>query len=103
MNAHALMCPVLFGFLFHACIATESQTASRPESAQPVASAAIPPKLPEPAGPHGIGRIGYDWTDAERRDRYSSNPEAHRELMVYRWYPAGPKQMDQQSAVRFRI
>jgi dienelactone hydrolase len=94
MNSLALMVPVLIGLLFHSCIATLGQTASRPQSPQPVASATTPPKLPGPAGLHGIGRIGYDWTDTTRPDRYSSDPKAHRELMVYLWYPTGPKQAD---------
>jgi dienelactone hydrolase len=35
----------------------------------------------------GIGRAGYDWTDLSRPDRNSADPKAHRELMVYVWYP----------------
>jgi len=46
------------------------------------------PRLPTPSGPFGIGRAGYDWTDTSRHDRFSSDPQAHRELMVYLWYPA---------------
>ncbi len=42
------------------------------------------PKLPLPAGPFGIGRVGYDWTD----------PSRHRELMVYFWYPTSEKSAD---------
>lgn len=64
------------------------------------------PGLPAPSGPFGIGRVGYDWTDTARPDRYSNAPGAHREMMVYLWYPAaktadakgiylpGAKQMD---------
>jgi hypothetical protein len=44
--------------------------------------------LPLPSGPFGIGRIAFDWTDTARPDRYSSDPKAHHELMVYLWYPA---------------
>ena len=32
-----------------------------------------PPKLALPQGPFGVGRIGYDWTDPARLDRYSNN------------------------------
>ena len=39
------------------------------------------PRLPLPAGNFGIGRVGYDWTDAARK----------RELMVYFWYPTSGK------------
>jgi dienelactone hydrolase len=44
-----------------------------------------PPKLPLPSGPFGIGRVGYDWIDESR---------AHRELMVYLWYPTKGNQAD---------
>jgi alpha-beta hydrolase superfamily lysophospholipase len=44
------------------------------------------PQIPAPGGSFGIGRVGYDWVDT-RPDRYSSAPNAHRELMVYFWYP----------------
>ncbi len=43
--------------------------------------------IPVPSGPFGIGRIGYDWVDSSRPDRFSPKPSAHRELMVYFWYP----------------
>jgi dienelactone hydrolase len=49
------------------------------------------PRLPVPSGPFGIGRVGYDWVDASRPDRYASDPHAHRELMVYLWYPTSQK------------
>jgi predicted dienelactone hydrolase len=52
------------------------------------------PKLPAPSGPFGIGRVGYDWVDPLRPDRYSSDPNAHRELMVYFWYPTSGKSAD---------
>lgn len=34
--------------------------------------------FPAPRGPHPVGRVLMDWTDARR----------HRELMVFLWYPA---------------
>jgi predicted dienelactone hydrolase len=49
------------------------------------------PKLPLPSGPFGIGRTDREWIDSSRPDAYSSNPDAHRHLMVYLWYPAPPK------------
>jgi pimeloyl-ACP methyl ester carboxylesterase len=49
-------------------------------------------QLPRPSGPFGIGRVGYDWIDASRADRFIS--EAHRELMVYVWYPTSGKDRD---------
>jgi len=62
--------------------------------------------LPEPSGRYGIGRVGFDWVDTSRPDPYSQVAGAHREMMVYLWYPAkvkkdfkgmyqpGAKQMD---------
>ncbi len=49
------------------------------------------PQLPVPSGPFGIGRVSYDWIDMSRPDRFSSDPNAHRRLMVYIWYPTSPK------------
>jgi pimeloyl-ACP methyl ester carboxylesterase len=46
------------------------------------------PRLPAPSGTFGIGRIGYEWVDVSRPDAYSTDPEAHRDLMVYLWYPS---------------
>src|SRR5579871_3630508 len=46
------------------------------------------PHLQTPTGPFGIGRVGYEWTDGSRPDGHSQDPQAHRDLMVYLWYPA---------------
>jgi hypothetical protein len=84
-------CPVFVGVLFVACIALPSSCFGQAEivqKAQPTPAAAdTPGKLPLPSGRFGIGRIGYDWTDSSRRDRYSAEPSVYRELMVYIWYP----------------
>jgi dienelactone hydrolase len=74
------------------------------------------PQLPVPSGPFGIGRVGYDWIDTSRPDRYAADPQAHRELMVYLWYPTsqesandegeyfpGAKQMDAVPEVQRRM
>jgi predicted esterase len=74
------------------------------------------PTLPTPSGPFGIGRVGYEWIDTSRPDTYSANPDAHRDLMVYLWYPAPPtntgnrgpylpgaKQMDANPEVQRRV
>jgi len=50
-----------------------------------------PPRLPQPAGPFGVGRVSYDWIDNTRLETFSSNPQARRELMVYVWYPTDHK------------
>ena len=84
-----------------------SETAKASETQAPVF------KLPEPSGRFGIGQIGYEWIDAARPDGYSADPQAHRDLMVYFWYPSkrgvsgeraaywpGAKQMDADPSVR---
>jgi platelet-activating factor acetylhydrolase isoform II len=55
---------------------------SQKESAQ-----AIVPTLPVPLGPHGVGRVAFDWVDQGRVDEMAENPAAHPELVVYIWYP----------------
>lgn len=69
-------------------------------------------QLPEPSGTYGIGRVGFDWIDTSRPDRYAHAAGAHREMMVYLWYPAaktpddkvvyqpGAKQMDADTQAR---
>lgn len=76
---------ILFGSLCSGCAAMQAQTSKPPETAQPE----VVPQLPTPDGPYGIGRVGYDWIDTARRDRF--NPQAHRELMVHVWYPSSGK------------
>jgi pimeloyl-ACP methyl ester carboxylesterase len=49
---------------------------------------AATPTFPIPSGTFGIGRIGYEWIDLWRPDPYSTDPQAHRDLMVYLWYPS---------------
>jgi predicted esterase len=88
-----MKCPLFVGALFVGCIALPSACFSQAETiqkSQPTpATINTPGKLPLPSGRFGIGRIGYDWTDSSRRDRYSTEPSVHRELMVYIWYPTG--------------
>ena len=45
-------------------------------------------RFPPPSGPYGIGTLTYHWVDAERREIFSADPQARRELMVQIWYPA---------------
>lgn len=44
--------------------------------------------LPHPSGPYGIGTLTYHWVDENRRDVFSGDLNARRELMVQIWYPA---------------
>lgn len=48
------------------------------------------PRVPTPPGPYAVGSVLYDWTDPTRAERYASDPQAKRELMVQLWYPAQP-------------
>jgi predicted dienelactone hydrolase len=45
-------------------------------------------ELPAPTGPFAVGRIAYNWTDFSRPEPFSLQTGAHREVMVYVWYPA---------------
>lgn len=58
---------------------------SQPVSAQVVAEVR---QLSKPTGKYRIGRIKYHWVDASRTEQFSKATGAHRELMVYVWYPA---------------
>jgi Platelet-activating factor acetylhydrolase, isoform II len=58
-----------------------------------VASIALPIlipvfRFPHPTGPYEIGTLTYHWVDANRPEVFSTDPNAHRELMVQVWYPA---------------
>jgi len=68
------------------CVALVQTTDSRKFQ-----SATEVPQIPVPSGTFGIGRIGFDWVDTSRADPYSSSRRAHRELMVYLWYPTSLK------------
>jgi hypothetical protein len=41
-----------------------------------------------------VARIGYDWVDVSRPEALSKAPNAHREIMVYVWYPADKGRKD---------
>lgn len=44
--------------------------------------------FPRPSGPYQIGTVTYHWVDTGRQEIFSTDPNAHRELMVQVWYPA---------------
>jgi dienelactone hydrolase len=50
--------------------------------------AAAMPGLPAPGGPHAIGTLLMDWTDAEREEIWTDDPDDRRRLVVQFWYPA---------------
>jgi hypothetical protein len=47
--------------------------------------------LPEPTGPHSVGRVSYDWVDPTRNEIYAADPDDRRELVVFVWYPVNPQ------------
>lgn len=57
----------------------------------PQAQKRVVAKLPQPSGKFGIGRVRFDWIDRQRPEPLSAEPNAHRELMVYLWYPTAQK------------
>ncbi len=44
--------------------------------------------FPHPSGPYRIGTMTYHWVDTSRDEIFSTDPNAHRELIVQIWYPA---------------
>lgn len=77
MKLRAVACAIFIGIAAVSCAAFGQTTV-----------ADVLPKLPAPAGPFGIGRIGYDSVDTSRPDQHSTAPNARRESMGYFWYPA---------------
>ncbi len=83
-----LMCALIVSSLavsLQPSLGAARQTPAAPQDAQATAAT---PQLPTPSGTFGIGRIGYEWIDLSRPDPYSTDPQAHRDLMVYLWYPS---------------
>jgi predicted esterase len=89
MKARLIACVSLVGFIAGNCAILARTTDSRS-----IGRTDALPQIPIPAGSFGIGRIGYDWVDPSRPDRYSSQANAHRELMVYFWYPTSVNSAD---------
>ena len=87
-------CRSLAYVVFAACLAVPCASLGQTALGGNVQKADTLPRIPAPSGPFGIGRIGYDWTDPSRRDDYSTDPKAHRELMVYFWYPTSERIAD---------
>ncbi len=100
------------------CLATaigHGQAEGQTSAAQSAAAPGVVPRLPMPTGTFGIGRVGYDWTDTARPDRFAADKKAHRELMVYLWYPTakdaeakgaylpGAQAMDKSPAIQGRM
>lgn len=91
MKNGIFLCALVFGTLASRFPVLHGQTSqvppasTNPQSASPQASTF---KLPDPSGTYRIGRVGYEWIDASRPDGYSADPAAHRDLMVYLWYPS---------------
>ncbi|HEX3893633.1 MAG TPA: hypothetical protein VHW46_13740 [Terracidiphilus sp.] len=79
------------------CAAATANAQESPPHSEPDGSAqqASIPQLQAPTGPFGIGRVGYEWIDAARPDGHSADPHAHRDLMVYLWYPAAKAKAEQ--------
>jgi dienelactone hydrolase len=105
----------LFGVIGLATALAHGQAGERANPSQSAPVPGVVPRLPMPTGSFGIGRVGYDWTDTARPDRFSADAKAHRELMVYLWYPTakaaeakgaylpGAQAMDKAPAIQNRM
>ncbi|HEX3941460.1 MAG TPA: hypothetical protein VHX11_08260 [Acidobacteriaceae bacterium] len=49
-------------------------------------------KLPAPTGSFAVGRTTYVWSDPTHLDTMAPQPGTRRELLVWIWYPAAPRQ-----------
>lgn len=103
MNQKAFRCALAFATLACPIPDIYGQTIATPTVSQNSPTADIRAsnvKLPNPSGPFGIGRVGYEWIDASRPSPYSIDPVAPdapntpRALMVYLWYPTSRKTSD---------
>jgi predicted dienelactone hydrolase len=56
--------------------------------AQKDATQAEIPRLLQPSGSFGIGRVAFDWIDPNRPADMAEDPNRNTELMVYVWYPS---------------
>lgn len=45
-------------------------------------------ELPAPTGRFAVGRAVYDWVDVTKTDALAPSSSAHREVLVWIWYPA---------------
>jgi dienelactone hydrolase len=48
------------------------------------------PSLPAPSGPQTVGTLVVDWTDTEREETWTGDPDDLRRVVVQFWYPARP-------------
>ena len=46
------------------------------------------PDFPTPTGKHAVGTTVIEWTDPERPEKWTSDPDDGRELQAQIWYPA---------------
>jgi dienelactone hydrolase len=51
--------------------------------------------LPIPSGPFAVGRITYDWRDANQQDAMAPRPGTPREIFAWIWYPAAAQGSNQ--------
>jgi dienelactone hydrolase len=70
----------------------QSVPSQNPDSTSPEQSPTTS-QLPPPSGPFGIGRIAYEWVDISRSESHAPDLQAHRDLMVYLWYPSPRKDL----------
>lgn len=53
-----------------------------------LAGSLLPAKsLPKPLGEFAVGHRTFEWTDTERLEEYTNDPNDYRRLTVYAWYP----------------
>jgi predicted dienelactone hydrolase len=48
------------------------------------------PSLPAPQGPYQVGSEVFHWTDAQRPEILTSDPDDRRQVVAQAWYPSDP-------------
>ena len=56
-------------------------------------------RIPEPTGLYAVGTQDFYWVDDSRLEKFTSDPNDMRELMVRVWYPADPASRGRSAAV----
>ncbi|QKW18295.1 hypothetical protein HUT16_03755 [Kitasatospora sp. NA04385] len=60
-------------------------------AAGPLAAWAFPaPVFPAPSGPFAVGTRVVQWTDPDRPETFTADPDDRRTVVVQLWYPAAP-------------
>ncbi len=76
--------------LLAAACSADQTPSETPETAEVPETPEVPERpFAVPTGPHAIGMTEYRWTDADRPEPFTRDPDDLRSVAVRVWYPAG--------------